>query len=144
MIDKMNKANAGASHSAAGPALAIIGGGQIGSRHLQALAQLDRAAIVHVVDPNPASLATSRSRFEEARPHGSAVDLSMHESFGALPPALDVAIIATSADVRLEVLRQLLEITHVKYLILEKVLFQREREVKEAARLLSATSTKRG
>jgi predicted dehydrogenase len=123
------------------PAIAIIGGGQIGSRHLQALARLGRPATVDVIDPAPQSLATARSRFEDVAGGDSQVSLRLHEDLAGLPGSIDVAIVATSSDVRLDVLRGLLANSRVKYLILEKVLFQSLACFAEASRLLAATST---
>lgn len=124
------------------PAIGIVGGGQIGSRHLQALAHLGRSATVYLCDPNPASLAIAESRFQDVASPGGEVALSLHQDLSALPGFLDVAIVATSADVRLEVLRHLLEKSQVKYLILEKVLFQSAQDCDEAAQLLSGTATR--
>ena len=44
---------------------AIIGAGQIGSRHLQALAQLNSPARIELVDSDPKALAMSEKRFLE-------------------------------------------------------------------------------
>jgi predicted dehydrogenase len=122
-------------------AIAIIGGGQIGSRHLQALARLGRPATIDLVDPSPQSLATASSRFQDVASPDSPVSLNLHQDLSALPELIDVAIIATSADTRLEALKGLLAKSRVKQLILEKVLFQSPACIDEAARLLSEAST---
>ena len=48
--------------------IAIIGAGQLGSRHLQGLAKLQLPCQVHVVDPSPKSLEVARQRFAETPP----------------------------------------------------------------------------
>lgn len=116
--------------------IAIIGGGQIGSRHLQALAHLARPALIYVVDRSPASLATAQSRFQDVRPPDCNVAVSFHTDLAALPGEIDVAIVATNADVRLEVLKRLLATCRVEYFILEKVLFQSAHDIDAAAGLL--------
>ena len=47
------------------PHIAIIGAGEIGSRHLQGLALIDRRIDVSVVDPSHSSLKLAKTRFQE-------------------------------------------------------------------------------
>lgn len=47
-----------------------------------------------------------------------------HEQIGGLPEELDVVVVATGAAIRRKVLEQLLSHARVRYLVLEKVLFQ--------------------
>lgn len=116
--------------------IAIIGAGELGSRHLQALAMLEGAVTITVVDPSEKARSVARERFVEvARGHGPKVVFV--GDIGELPGALDLAIVATSAAVRMAVIRQLLSSTVVPTLVLEKVLFQRVAEYDEAARLFS-------
>lgn len=115
--------------------IVIIGAGQIGSRHLQSLAQLKEPARIHVFDPSPASLQIAKDRYAQiARSADSQVD-SVFSTTDNYPQVADVAIIATSAKPRLTVLRHLLDKTQVKYLLLEKVLFQRLDEYDAASDL---------
>lgn len=103
--------------------IAIIGAGQLGSRHLQALASLKDSADIYISDPSPVSLNVARERFQQVMPgnHLNAVfctEIPAHEN------KFDVAIVATNADVRRHVIEQLLTSHQVQYLVLEKVLFQ--------------------
>ena len=116
--------------------IALIGAGQIGSRHLQALALLDIPARIFVVDPSTASLQTANERHNEVRKPDAEDNIFYATTMEFLPEELDVAIIATSADGRLEVLRQLLDNTKVKYLILEKVVFNVSSHFEVAGELL--------
>jgi len=121
------------------PHIAVIGAGQLGSRHLQALARLDRPAIVHVVDPFPASLQRAKERFDEVAATGTQVELTLADAMASLPPELDAVIVATNADHRAEVLCRLLDRSRVRFLVLEKVLFQRDDEYTEfTGRFLAA------
>jgi predicted dehydrogenase len=45
--------------------IAIIGAGQIGSRHLQALSYLEEHAVIQVVDPLEQSRKTAEERFND-------------------------------------------------------------------------------
>lgn len=115
--------------------IAVVGAGQLGSRHLQGLVRLGVPCEIHVVDPSAASLDTARQRAGEVQaavPH----TLHFHQQIEALPQMLDHAVIATAADVRLAVLRELLQGRTVRNLLLEKVLFQRLSDYPLAAELL--------
>ena len=118
--------------------IAIIGAGQLGSRHLQGLAQLPSAYRIDVVDPSESSLATAQERFEAVRADGSPRIVRYLSSMDALPRELDYVIVATNADVRLRVLRELLGRCAVQYALLEKVLFQCLEDYAEAQELIRA------
>ena len=44
------------------PHIAIIGAGQIGSRHLQGLTKIKQSINITVIDPNPAALKMAKKR----------------------------------------------------------------------------------
>lgn len=98
----------------------IIGAGQLGSRHLQGVLKNTTPLHVYVVDPSDASLHTAKERANEVE---HAHTISFSTSLDASIQSIDVAIVATNANVREKVVTHLLETLHVKYLILEKVLF---------------------
>ena len=114
--------------------VAIIGGGDIGSRHLQATALLTDF-VVYVVDPVVASLEAAKKRFEEVS-EDSTVELVLCETIDQLPEIVDVALIATTSLVRRSVTEELLDKRKVKSLILEKFLFQNQEDYFVIADLL--------
>lgn len=116
--------------------LAVIGAGQLGSRHLQGLIRLDVDCQLFVVDPSHKSLEIARSRVEEMGVSGAAQRVSYHTSLNELPDHIDYAVIATAADIRLAVLQGLLNGRSVRNLLLEKVLFQRVSDYQIASDLL--------
>jgi len=118
--------------------LAIIGVGQLGSRHLQALARLTCPCVIDVVDPSRTSLGIARRRLEEVPPNAAIRRVSYHTAIDTLPQNLDYVIIATTADVRLGVLEALLNGSNVNALVLEKVLFQSLAEYSVAQKLLAS------
>jgi Predicted dehydrogenases and related proteins len=120
--------------------LAVIGAGQLGSRHLQGLARLALPCEIDVIDPSPAALALARSRVEEMPANPAIRHIRFHDTLDALPSTLDYAIVATAADVRLAVVRGLLERSSVRKIVLEKVLFQKLEEYEEARTLLADAS----
>ena len=121
--------------------IAVIGAGQLGSRHLQGLVRLGLPCEIYVVDPSATSLDMARQRAEEV-PAVASHSLHFHRQIEALPPMLDHAVIATAADVRLSVLRALLQGRTVRNILLEKVLFQRQSDYAEAAELLQQAGSR--
>lgn len=103
---------------------AIIGAGQIGSRHLQALTRLQSPLRIFVVDPSQQALQRSQLQFEELYGKSDTHEISYETSHQALPPELDLAIVATVAAHRMSALTATLSQCQVKQLILEKFLFQ--------------------
>ncbi|MHA2202636.1 MAG: Gfo/Idh/MocA family oxidoreductase [Candidatus Hodarchaeales archaeon] len=105
--------------------LGIIGVGQIGSRHLQALALIDRSISIQVVDPFPESLVRAKERFDEIKGSGNVKKVEFLNNISDMSSELDLVIVATTAGVRRQVVETLLTRKQVNYLLLEKVLFQR-------------------
>nr|XP_006823241.1 PREDICTED: uncharacterized protein LOC100367900 [Saccoglossus kowalevskii] len=100
----------------------IIGLGNIGSRHLQALAKMEFAVDITCVEIRGASLERARKIYEaEPKIHPqptvkyykSVVDIVKGKTF-------DICIIATCSDVRRMNIETVLERFKVKYMILEK------------------------
>lgn len=102
--------------------ICVIGAGQLGSRHLQALALVKEKINIQVVDPGQDSLKTAQQRFSEVAADFSG-SISFHSSIADLSSVLDVVIIATNSKVRRAVVEELVKHKTVKNLILEKFLF---------------------
>ena len=120
--------------------IALIGAGQLGSRHLQGLALLDRAARITVVDPTESSLATAKERFAQVKQ--DKVEAAFTQHFGDLPKHLDGAVVATGANVRRKAIEALLRQSKVKVALLEKVLFQRIEDYAAVGALLEKSGTR--
>ena len=117
--------------------IAIIGAGQIGSRHLQAMVKTDEPATVHLVDPSKESLRIARERFSQVdeRVTGN-IELLCNRYVDSLSESVDLAIVATCSDIRAKVIKELTRKKEIKNFILEKVLFQKEAEYFEIDELL--------
>ena len=117
--------------------LAVIGAGQIGRRHLEALAKIDFPAQIQVVDPSPASLETAKRQclhVLERNRHITKVEY--FTNMAALDADLDVVIVATLSNIRKRVVETLIEQKNVRYLLLEKVVFQHPEHFGQISRLL--------
>lgn len=115
----------------------IIGAGQLGSRHLQGLVKYDGQIKVYVLDPSTSSLNIAKAREKEIT-HNH--DIIYIETWDKLPSFFDLVIIATNANVRESIINKLLEKHGVRFLILEKVLFQEIEAYKRVFDLISKHS----
>ena len=102
--------------------IAIIGGGNIGSRHLQAVARIDKPLNIFVVDPSVSSRDLAVERFHEIDKSGIH-ELKMLEKIDQLPKKIEIVIVATNSVIRRQIVEELLDNSTVNYLILEKFLF---------------------
>jgi hypothetical protein len=107
----------------------IVGAGQLGSRYLQGLAKVSMLLDVVVSDVSSQSLARAKARWQEAVVPNSPHQVRYVTGLSDIPSEIDLAIIATSADVRPSVVSQLAEKVTVHYWVLEKVLAQSEADL---------------
>ena len=122
--------------------LVLVGAGQLGSRHLQALSKVSFSAKIEVVDPFPASLDIARARFNEMPANPNISGVHFYTSLSEVSQDVDLAIIATNADIRADVIRQLVSGNKVKNLVLEKVLFQKPDDYTAIQSLLESRGIK--
>jgi len=122
--------------------IAVIGAGQLGSRHLQGLSLIDVPCTFYLIDPFQPSLDQARQRLLEMPVNKNVCEVLSFTDITELPKQIDLAILATTADVRFVTLEALLAQSKVKSVVLEKVLFQREDEYERAGRLLDMHGAK--
>jgi len=119
----------------------VIGAGQLGSRHLQALKGVEQPLTIEVVDPNEASLQVAKERYDAIDvkdcPHqiNYASCLSPDEQ-------VDIAIVASTASTRRKIIEELLSVSEVRHLVLEKLLFTQFEDYEAVGQLLSQSKTK--
>ena len=114
--------------------IAIIGCGQIGSRHLQGLKTISGGANIYLVDVSAQSIDTALRRFHE-RNMGDKFSLQVR-LINQIDVDIDCAIISTDSSARSFVTNQLLRHTNVKNIIFEKFLFQTKSEYELVSNLL--------
>ena len=115
--------------------VAIIGAGQLGSRHLQGLKLASSPLFITVMDNNEDSLRIAKERYDAVSIIGEK-SIQFVKSIDDLPDYLDLVIIATSAKPRAIIIKNLLNRTRVRYMILEKVLFTQLSDYDEIRELL--------
>ena len=131
----------------------ISGAGQLGSRYLQGMANCRNTLDIYVQDISEQSLQKAKQSWEEVfnpvNPSlsGGVTETSVQHkvkflpSFVKIPKQIDIAVIATIADVRPKVVKQITTNREVRYWILEKVLAQSVTALDE---LLSLTKNSAG
>ncbi len=120
----------------------IIGAGQLGSRHLQALKNVAFPLSIEIIDPSPSSLETAKERYEAFPSSGPEHRVRFLSSCQASSTdKTELAIVATNSDVRKTVVEELLNTSHVRYLILEKLLFQQPEAYEHIGKILLEQGT---
>lgn len=116
---------------------AIIGAGQLGSRHLQGLKTSSLDMNIWVLDSSEESLKIAQERYEQVKPV-SVKSIYYANNLNKLPNNLDFVVIATGSKPRASIIRALLDHSTVKNLILEKVLFPTIEDYDNIAALLQS------
>ena len=114
----------------------IIGTGQLGSRYLQGLAVCSTIIEIWCFDPSLDSLKTAKERWEEVE--GSTTKHKIHwiQNFSELPKKIDLAIVVTTADVRLQVMQVISQYSTIRFLVLEKVLVQSSNQLDDLQQVI--------
>src|SRR3989344_7830450 len=119
----------------------VIGTGQIGSRHLQALKGVRMPLDITVVDPSEQSLAVAKQRYEEM-PQGKCRHTikyiqKIHTSWN-----IDLVIIATTSDMRAKAIKDVLRNNKVRYFVLEKILFDKKSDYQAVEKIFTKLKIK--
>jgi len=113
----------------------IVGAGQIGSRHLQALSLTKLKIQVSVIDPSNQSLKKTKIRWKAVKKKKSSISINFYKSISELSTDVDVALITTNSYERLNVIKKLVNLKKVKYWILEKILAQSESDINKIKKI---------
>lgn len=120
-------------------AITLVGCGNIGFRHLQALCGITVPSRVTVVEPN--TDAHPRILEQVASAASSPHEFVLRESLPDDAAEIDLLVVTTTADVRRSVVESILDRASVRTAILEKVLFQTRRDLDDVAELLDQSGT---
>lgn len=115
----------------------IIGAGQLGSRHLQALKSVDIPLDITVVDPSNDSLKTARERYEGI-PGVQTHRVMYLNEIPASFDAVDIAIVPSNSNVRRLIVETLLGNGRVRSIVLEKLLFDRKDDYQHIQQLFKS------
>ncbi len=118
----------------------IIGAGQLGSRHLQALKNVKTPLEITVIDPSEASLKTAKERYEgfngiANHPIKYSLTILKEDS------EMEIVIVATNSNFRRAAVEQMLKMNKAKYFILEKYLFDKKADYLIVGELLKKSGS---
>jgi len=107
--------------------IVLVGAGNIGSRHLQAITQLPFDVSVNVVEPNRDAQKIANARLNEISFDKTKHHINWYKSLDKIPSNSDLVVVATNSKGRVNLINQLLELGHSRFLI-EKMVCQSETE----------------
>ena len=113
----------------------IVGCGELGARHLQAVGQVESVTAIDVVDPRSGALELGRKRLAEISSSLRVETRWLHAIEDA--SSGDLCIVPTQADVRGEVFRRAVALGYKRFL-LEKIVAPSVREYEEMLALTRA------
>ncbi len=115
----------------------IAGAGQLGSRYLQGLSKVIEPLDIYVFDLSAESLTRAEQRWNEMQP-ATAHETHFSSALSLLPKTMDLAIVATTADVRTTLVSNIGEHSDIRYWVLEKVLTQSAGDIVDLQNMLGA------
>mgnify|MGYP001326036810 CR=1 FL=1 len=114
----------------------LVGAGQLGSRYLQGLKKFNKKIDLCVVDIDKNSLKISKDRWDSIDTNVRHV-CNFHTTLPQKIKLYDLAIITTTANIRLKIIKDILKETKIRFWILEKLLAQNSKDIDEIDKLLS-------
>lgn len=118
----------------------LVGCGDLGSRHLQALAKLHKNSEIHIVEPNKKAQVIAKKRLKEVDRHMNHI-FFWHSDIEEVKVISDLVIIATTSTGRADLLLRLLDLGHSKFLV-EKLVCQSVKEYKKILRKIENKNAK--
>ena len=103
--------------------IVLIGCGQIGSRHLQAIIKLDGNLNIQVVEPNDTSKKIGEDRVREVLSGKHKFKIEWLKDLSQVDRDADLTIVATTARNRVKIIDKLLQMGHKRFLV-EKMICQ--------------------
>lgn len=120
--------------------ISLVGCGNIGSRHLQALVKLPDPLDIEIVEPNGNAQTLAKSRLEEINYEKTNFNFSWHESINTLDKS-DLVIVATPSSGRVNIIKQLLELGNSRFLI-EKMVCQSAKEYELLLKIMNKANAR--
>ena len=110
----------------------LIGCGGVGRRHLEAMLKVKNDINFEVVEPNIENTPTTLV----------GQNINYFSKIEDVSNNIDICLIATTANVRKKVILELVSKKNVKFMILEKVVFQNEKDFDEIIKLFEEKNIK--
>tara|TARA_B110000438_G_scaffold1234_1_gene1195 strand:- start:1693 stop:2661 length:969 start_codon:yes stop_codon:yes gene_type:complete len=113
----------------------IIGCGNIGSRHLQAILKLKNKVIIEIIEPDLNSQSLAKMRLKEIKYNKKNYQLIWYNSLSLAKNKSDLVIVATNSKGRVNLIEKLLKLGHKKFIV-EKIVCQSSEEYKKLLLLM--------
>tara|TARA_R100000030_G_scaffold88709_2_gene72752 strand:- start:2908 stop:3831 length:924 start_codon:yes stop_codon:yes gene_type:complete len=107
----------------------LVGCGGVGKRHLEAMLKVKHDINIEVVEPNIEDTLVNQN-------------INYFTKIEEVSDNIDICVIATNASVRKKVILELVSKKNIKYMILEKVVFQNEKDFDEIIKLFEEKNIK--
>jgi hypothetical protein len=117
--------------------ISIVGAGQLGSRYLQGLAIVKLPLEIYVIDSSAEALSLANIRWREVSKSNYLHNATFLRNLNGVPNQIDLTIVSTPSDIRLNVVRELTKNRTIHNWILEKVLAQCEVDLDEIELLIA-------
>ena len=111
----------------------IVGCGELGSRHLQAVASLTMIKEIEIVDVRPEALKFGQDRLSQISDVNHSIDFRWLSSLEEAKKNGDLCIIATRAEGRYKILQRLVNELGYSSVLLEKIVAQSVDELEQIA-----------
>ena len=121
--------------------IVLIGCGNIGSRHLQALVQLNDPLKIEIVENHAPSVVLAKSRLTEIIYKKNLHKIQWHDNFDSLSNSDGLVIVATLSIGRVKIIESLLNLGYTKFLI-EKLVCQSVEEYDHLLNLMKKFNAK--
>jgi len=124
-----------------GKKIVLIGAGNVGSRHLQALAHLPYNLRIQVVEPDPQAQDRARNILKNESGGKFDVNIEWSTRLDNVYTCPDLTIVATTSKGRVDLIEKLITIGH-KRLLIEKVVCQSKDEYDHLLSIVSKNDAK--
>lgn len=121
--------------------IVLIGSGEIGSRHLQALAKLPLKIHVNIVEPDDLKFNKAIRRLKDIKIIEDKFTYTHHNDLSNLEGKEDLVIVSTNSDIRTTIVLELLKKGYKRF-ILEKMVCQSEKDYRKLLEIISSTKSK--
>ena len=102
--------------------ITLIGCGNIGSRHLQAIVKLKESITIEIVEPDLKAQKLAKSRLNEIKYNEFKHTFFWHKSLSKIKNKSDLVIVATNSKGRINLIEKLLCLDHKRFII-ESLIF---------------------
>jgi len=113
----------------------LVGCGNIGSRHLQAIVKLKNKISIEIVEPDIKAQTLAKSRLKEIKYNKTRHEFFWYKSLSEIKNESDLVIIATNSKGRVDLIQKLLNLGHKRFIV-EKVVCQSSAEYKKLLLLM--------